>query len=522
MIVAVAVAGSLAIASSAAAIQVPIGSSTDAPYSGSGTPTSVYSLLNGAYAGLSQADSALVQLGDPAVPQTMPAENALTAAQAQQIAADFTNTTINGTASSGSGYQAELTNPSSPAYDPNYATQAPQVGAAGTSWSELSQLVGSLGSATGILNSSDSASVSSSATITSTTSPFAYNMTLSAPSGGYILPSAFSLTFPSGLSVNAALVADEVSVAPSGSSTTADIEANPSGTPIGTVTLTTPIAPLADALGATNGTFTGKVYVVTTGASSGPGSATQPELELWYAPGVYQIGSFPSTLSFPLTLSFGLVAVPGFSTPQPLPMSSLELTFPAATSPVKSSSCTSVGTVGGTATDEIANLALLFGDTSDGLTSQTGTATAVNLSATPTAVTDQCVATVTKKKVKNRATGSMGGLKTGHPTLTLRIRTGTAFGTVRVGLPRGLSFVKSKRLAKEISASSGKVRAARIAHGKLVIALRHRVKSTTIKTRRGAMAETAALIKSIKRHKTKKLRVSVRAGSASMTATIKA
>ena len=68
---------------------------------------------------------------------------------------------------------------------------------------------------------------------------------LSAPSGGYIVPSAFGLTFPAGLSVNTALVAAEVNAA----TNTAAVELNPTGTSIGTVTLT---SPLADEFGGSN------------------------------------------------------------------------------------------------------------------------------------------------------------------------------------------------------------------------------------------------------------------------------
>lgn len=552
-IAALAVGGSLAIASSASAIQVPIGSPTDQ------SPTkSVYALYNQASNGLIQAENliyganALSQAPfnfgapvDTRFTTKFTAPSDLTSSNVAEIATDVAasantsqmemslcvfdiyptqthDTNVQNAFTACTATNSPYLAAAAAAYAPATTSGTVQngVATAATAWPSLSQLVGNLGSATGILNSVDSASVSSSATITSTTSPFAYDIKLSAPSGGYVLPSAFSLTFPAGLSVNAGLVSAEVNAA----TNTAAVEANPSGESIGTVTLATPIAPLADALGATNGTFTGKVYVVQTGQTSGQGSVTQPYLELWYAPGVYQLGSFPSSLSFPLTLNFGSVTVPGFSTPQPLPMDSLELSFPAATSPVKSSSCTTVPTVGASAIDAVANLAFEFGDTTDGLTSLTGTPTAVTLSASPTVVTNQCVTVVKKKKkkVRNTVAGSMGGLRIGNPTLALRIKTGRRFGTVTIGLPRGLSFVKSKRLAKEISASSGKVKAVRIARGKLVIALRHRVKSTTIKARSGSMAETAGLVNSIKRHRTKRLRLSVRAGSISLRATIKA
>ena len=64
---ALAMGGSLALAASASAAQIPWGSSTD-----TGT-TSVYGLLNNAYGGLDQADFALSgELSDPAVPSAPP------------------------------------------------------------------------------------------------------------------------------------------------------------------------------------------------------------------------------------------------------------------------------------------------------------------------------------------------------------------------------------------------------------------------------------------------------------------
>ncbi len=403
--------------------------------------------------------------------------------------------------------------PTRPAYVTQFTTsRSSRAWHSAAGWSQLSQLVGFLGSAAGIMQSADSASVSSSGTVVSTTQPFQYDVKLTAPAGGYIVPSAFSLTFPAGLGVNTALVADEVNAAANGTSAAAiaAVEANPSGTSIGTVTLT---SPLADEFGGSNNQFVGKIYAVTTGASSGQGSATQPYLELWFTGGIYDLGSFPSSLAFPLTLNFGEATVTGLGQ-EPLPINSLELNFPAATSPVKSSSCTTLGTAGGTTTDAIAGLAFEFGDPNDGVSSATGTAAAVTLAASPTAVTNNCVT--------NSATGSMGGLTSASPTMTLKIRTTTSFGTVKVGLPKGLSFVKSKKLAKEVSSSSGKVKSVKIAGGQLVITLKSKVTSTTIKTRKGAIHETAALIKSIKKHKTKKFNVSIHAGSISLKASIKA
>ncbi len=282
----------------------------------------------------------------------------------------------------------------------------------------LASLVSNLGSVTG-LNSVDTATISSSGTVTAANKPIAYNITETAASGGYILPDAFTFTFPAGLSVNTALVGAEVNAAANGTTPAAiaAVEANPTGTPIGTVTLTSPIA---DSYGGSNNKLVGKIYVVQTGASSGQGSVTQPYLELWFGPYIYTLGAFPGSLSFPLTIQFGKASTPLGA--NPLPTTSLAMSFPAATSPVKSTSCTTLGTVTGTATDDVANLAYLFGDKSDGVSSASGTASPVNLTASATAVTNHCV--------KPSATGSAGGLTSGHPTLTLKAKTVTAFTSV--------------------------------------------------------------------------------------------
>ncbi|MDE3131758.1 MAG: hypothetical protein KGL16_11450 [Acidobacteriota bacterium] len=545
MIAAVAVGGTLAIASSASAIPVPIGTSTDTPYSGSGTPTSVYSLYNAASNGLLLAENLIfaTHIDSTNFGTAFTSASQLSSTNVAQIASDFAVTASSNpsnfykldtawcetpTAQGGAGQSSTVCTsnggiPPTAITTEFTGTVQPAVAQAAANWPSLSQLVGFLSPITGsTLNSADSATVSSSGTVTSLTSPFAYDIKLSAPAGGYVLPSAFSLSFPAGLSVNTALVADEVNA----STNTAAVELNPTGTSIGTVTLT---SPLADEFGGSGGQLVGNIYVVQTGQSSGQGSVTQPYLELWFPAGghpIYALGAFPGSLAFPLKLSFngpagaaGEVFVSLLNAWEPLPLSSLELNFPAATSPVKSSSCSSIPTVGATVTDAIAALALQFGDSSDGYDTSTGKTSEVALAASPTVVTNKC-ATVTK--FKSTATGSASGLTSGHPTFTIRIKTAAAFGTVTLGLPGGLKFVKSKHLAKQVAASGARIKSVRIAGGRLVVTLKSKVKSVTIRTKRGAVSETKALIKSIKKHRTKKLVVRVKAGTTALKATIKA
>jgi hypothetical protein len=559
LIAALTVGASLAVASSASAIPIPIGSSTDAAYSGTGTPTSVYSLYNEAATGLIQAQNLIVganalsqapfNYGSPVDTSfttkfTQPSDLDAQKTYVSEIATDVSTAANNSqmemavcvfdvypkqtSDTSVSDAFGACTAASSPYLAAAVAAYAPAttsgtvqngVATAAAAYPDLDSLVTQLKSAAGTLESMDTSgiNVSSSGTVTSTSDPFEYDIKLSAPSGSYIIPSGFSLTFPAGLSVNTALVADEVNAAANGT-TAADIaavEANPpsASTSIGTVTVTSPIA---DNFGGSNNQLVGKVYVVTTGASSGQGSATQPYLELWLGAGIYDMGSFPSSLSFPLTLNFGEAQVLGLGQ-EPIPLNSIELNFPAATSPAKTTSCTTLGTAGATATDAIANLALEFGDTTDGLTSLTGTASALTLTTTPTVVTNDC-----PPAIKNAATGSMSGLTGAHPTLKVKVTAATAFGTVKIGLPKGLKFVKTtaKKLAKEVSGA--KIKSVKISGGSLVITLKSKVTSETITTKKSLISETASLMKSIKKKKTKKLSVAVHAGSISLKASIKA
>lgn len=533
LIAALTVGASLAVASSASAIPVPIGSSTDAPYSGSGAPTSVYSLYNAATNVALVPAASLIQLtnavdvdesltpADSSFPATAVTASSLTSSLVTEIAADIASSTKASNLEMGTCVSGYLTSTHG---DPTNKTQRdtgyaycnatpsamaaatqqytgtiqPGVAAGAASWPSLSQLVGFLAPATGVMQSADSATVSSSGTVTSLTNPVAYNVTLSAPTNGYILPSAFAMTFPAGLSVNTALVADEVNAA----TNTAAVELNPSGTSIGTVTLT---SPLANEFGGSSNQLVGSVYVVQTGQSSGQGSATQPYIELWFPAGghpIYDLGSFPSSLAFPLTLNFGEAYVSLLGTQEPLPLSSLALSFPAATSPVKTSSCTTLGTAGGAVTDSIAALAYEFGDPNDGASSAaTTTPSAVTLSATPTAVTDSCVPVVT---------ALANGLNKGTPIIRITATSSTAFKSLTISLPRGLSFAKlsRKKLAREVKGA--KIKSVRRVRGKLLITLRHAVMSETVQTKRGLVNETPRLIRLVKKHKTKNLTLRVK------------
>jgi hypothetical protein len=552
-IAALTVGASLAVAGSASAIPVPIGSSGDPAYSGTGTPTSVYSLYNAASHGLVGGEDLIyaanklseAQSGPPIDPNFDTAAwndtnySDLTSTTVPEIATDIANSSLTSDfelviciqldqAANPSDTTMDAINecqtsgnPYMPQAVATFTADQPLIASAAASWPDLSQLVGFLTGAAGVMQSSDSATITSSGTVTSLTDPVAYNISLNAPTGGYVVPSAFSLTFPAGLAVNTALVADEVNA----SSNTAAVELNPgtSATSIGTVTLT---SPLADEFGGANNQLTGNVYVVQTGQSSGQGSATQPYLELWFPAGghpIYDLGSFPSSLSFPLTLNFGEAFVSLLNKQEPLPLNSVALSFPAATSPVKTTDCTTLGTATGSITDSIASLAYEFGDKTDGATSaSTTTPTAVNVAGSATTVTNQCVATVATPPAKPAAIATASGLNKGTPTIKVKVTSGTAFKSLTIGLPKGLSFAKlsAKKLAKAVSGA--KIKSVRRSGSKLMITLKSAVKSETIQTKKGLVNESSGLIKSIKKHETKKLSLSIKVLSSNLKASFKA
>jgi hypothetical protein len=346
----------------------------------------------------------------------------------------------------------------------------------------------------GLFSVDGDVNISSSATVTAIGKPVAYSETFgvsSAASGGYVLPSGFTLTFPADFTINTALVGDEI--------TSAQESNPPTANAIGTASVTSPaIAALVP--GSKGVDSTASVYAVSTA------SLTQPDFEVYLGQNDYILGTLTG-VTFPLTVTFGEPVVGGQASP--LPVSSVTLNFPAATSPLQAMSCTDAGTLTGTMTDGASAVATLAGDTAD--------SGALNMTATPTVVTNDCAA-----PIKNAATGSMSGLTGAHPTLKVKVTDATAFATVKIGLPKGLKFVKTtaKKLAKEVSGS--KIKSVKISGGSLVITLKSKVTSETITTKKSLISETASLMKSIKKKKTKKLSVAVHAGNTSLKASIKA
>ncbi len=516
---AVAVAGSLAAASGASGASIPTGSPTD---SGG---ASLYGLLNQTDTALVRAEDLIalengILLGNGQAPidanftTAFTTATSLNASNVAEIGADIASSANTANLAFGtcvSTYLAAASLPPTPANvtagashcnaapaDLSAATTEftgttqPGVAAATASWAGLNGLIAAATADPtdfpgGLFTVDGDVSVSSSAKVTGVGQPVAYTASFGvsgAAASGFVIPSGFTLTFPADFTIHAALIADEIQ---------ASQVANPPATDaIGTATVTSPA--IAALLPGSRGVDTGGQVFVVQGAS-----LIQPRFEVYLGHGDYVLGT-PTGASFPLTIAFGEPIVGG--QPTPLPVARVTLNFPAATSPLQAKSCTNLGTLEGTMTDSVSTLAATsFGDTTD--------SGALPMAATPTRVTNACAAAV-----RNTATGSMGRLTTSSPTLTLRVRTARAFSTVAVGLPRGLHFVTSKRVAGEVRVAGARIRSVRIARGRLVLVFRRAVRTATIRTGRSLINESAALIRSIRRHRTRRLIVSVHAGVA--------
>ena len=290
------------------------------------------------------------------------------------------------------------------------------------------------------------------------------------------------MTFPNAFTVNTALAGAELPAS--------DENSPPAAQSIGTVTLKSPVA---DAFGGANDMLTGNVFAINAN-----NNIAQPDLELSFGTGIYLLGTFPKTLSFPLTVTFGEASV--FGSPDPIPVSSLALNFPAKTSPVKATNCSNLGAVTGTATDEVAGLALEFGDTSDGLTSPTGTPSAVSIASSNTVVTDLCPATVSK--------ASITGIKKGTPKVDLGLKGngGTPFTSRVDHAARGPLGQGTE--GKDLKVSGAKLKSVSGRGTKVTVNFKSKTKAATVDFIKGVFA-TSKLKKAVTRHKTKSLVIEV-------------
>jgi hypothetical protein len=522
---ALALGGSLAFTASASATAIPLGQTTDT------SNASLYGLLNQSNTGLIQAQNIIViensilasqgkAVVDANFSTAYTAATSLTTSTVAEIAADVANAANTSNLEFGTCVASYLTTQKLPATSTNISNGAnycantpsalaaaaaqytgkiqPGIATAATSWANLNSLVSvSTTDPTdfpgGLYTVDGDMSISSSATVTAIGKPVAYTARIGVSGSatqGYVLPSGFALTFPANFAINTSLVSAEIQ---------ASQEANPpASNAIGTATVTSPeIAALVP--GSKGVDNAAQVFVVATS------SLTQPEFELYLGQGDYILGTVGG-VTFPLTVTFGEPVVNGTATP--LPVSSVTMNFPAASSPLKAMSCTDAGTLTGTMTDTLTTLAsTYFGDTVD--------SGPIALSATPTVVTNKCA-----KPIKKIGVALGSGLPTGHPILKIKIRTNVAFKTVFLGVPKGMYFMRSKALAKQVSGAG--IKAVRIVRGRLVIILKRKVKAFTFKTRRSLVGETKGLLNAIKRHKIKRLVLFVHGGNTPIKMMIKA
>jgi hypothetical protein len=512
---ALAIGAGLVLAASASAASIPTGQPTDTGN------TSLYGLLNQTNTGLIQAQNLIVLDNAILTGNSQPPVDAnfttaftsasqLTTANVAEIGTDIAASANTASLEFATCVSAYLTSQSLPPTSANISAGAsycnthsdalsaaatqftgtiqPGVAKAAASWASLTSLVSVVtldptDFPGGLYTVDGDVSVSSTATVTGIGQPVAYSATFGvsgAAAKGFVIPAGFSLTFPANFSINAGLVADEIQ--------SSQLTNPPSSDAIGTASVTSPeIAALVP--GSKGVDSSAQVFVVATQ------SLTQPEFEIYLGQGDYILGTITG-VTFPLTVTFGLPVFNG--QPTPLPFSSVTLNFPASTSPLKATSCTDAGTLTGTMTDSLTTLAATFGDTTD-----SGPQT---MTATPTVVTNNCV--------NNMATGRFGGLTTGRPTLTAHVSTTNSFKTLKFGLPGGLRFMKSKGLRHEVSGAG--IKSVRIAGGKLLITLKASVKSETIHTKKGLISESNGLINKIKKHKIKKLPLTVIAGAVTL------
>ncbi|MGH2843667.1 MAG: hypothetical protein ACRDKL_08795 [Solirubrobacteraceae bacterium] len=295
--------------------------------------------------------------------------------------------------------------------------------------------------------------VSSSGTVVALNAPVAYNVSFgvnSAASTGYVLPNGFSFTFPTGFGLNTALA---------GKFMPPSDEANPPASfVLGTATITSPfIYHFTDTPGGTPTSTDTEATVEVVG------SVSAPALELYLGQGQYALGYF-SGVSFPLTVTFGQdasgkwprggTAFTNASTV--VPFSTIQLSFPARTSPLLAKSCTRLGTVNGSAIDAVGGLAQAAGDGNASITSQQITGAA-------TVGTDECAASARAKikgfvRFTRKHRRHHKQKKKSKVTLSVRLagNGGTPFTAATIRLPGGFSYRGHKSVTHHFAATARK------------------------------------------------------------------
>ncbi|MBV9607565.1 MAG: hypothetical protein JO027_20790 [Solirubrobacterales bacterium] len=143
--------------------------------------------------------------------------------------------------------------------------------------------------------------------------------------------------------------------------------------------------------------------------------------------------------------------------------------------------------------------------------------------------------------VKPTVSGSTSGLAGGHPKLKFKVTHGKSapkLATLAVGLPTGLKFARSAIVShqtctgtgkkkkcstttviKGLGIAGGRAKSVAIKGGKLVIALRTPANSVSLTISGALISESNSLQTSVKKHKTKTLKFTVKTTDAKRTAT---
>jgi hypothetical protein len=112
---------------------------------------------------------------------------------------------------------------------------------------------------------------------------------------------------------------------------------------------------------------------------------------------------------------------------------------------------------------------------------------------------------------------SVSGLRTGHPSLSFRIRVAKGAARLRtltVALPAGLRFVAPRFGRHGIRVSGGRVASVSLSHGRLVITLSNATGALSVKIGSDALSESSALKRKARAHKLRRLVLTVIAANA--------
>jgi hypothetical protein len=257
-----------------------------------------------------------------------------------------------------------------------------------------------------------------------------------------------------------------------------------SGCVVGTATATSPLAPMK---------LTGTVTLA--------GSATSPTVTVSFPP------PFAITLVGDVSLSGGTVTI---NNVPDIPLTDLDLTIAGPNGQKAfTTNCTPSSTTGT-------------------FTSQSG-------------VTKTVTSNVTLTNCSPTASGSAGGLATGHPKLRIKASHGQGaanIASVTVGLPAGLKFSRSgittsnacvtklgkkkcttTTLTKGLGVSGASVKSVALKGGKLAITLKKAAGNVTVILSGPVLTETSSLQSAVKKHKVKTVTVALKVTDAKHTTT---